>query len=136
MKPLQIRSILLIDDDPITNMINTKIIEKGLDLDYKVVAFTNPYEAIQQLQQWSASAEDEFPGILFLDINMPQMDGWEFLEEFQKLPASALEKCSVVMLSSSIDRDDIERSRTYKVVREFISKPLTADILKALLVVQ
>lgn len=129
----QHKSILLVDDDPITNMIHTKIIEKCFDTSFIVTAFTNPYEALHQLREWSASGNDDFPGILFLDINMPHLDGWEFLEEYQKLPAAVLEKCRVIMLSSSIDRHDIEKSKTYKVVRQFVSKPLTPDMLETLL---
>jgi CheY-like chemotaxis protein len=125
-----LKRILLIDDDPITNMINTKIITKSFN--FHVSAFTSAREALDLIQMSINSFPDQLPGLIFLDINMPQMDGWEFLEEFQKLPEDFLKKCDVIMLSSSLDREDIQRSTTYSTVREFISKPLTADKVRNL----
>lgn len=125
-----IRSILLIDDDPIANMISTKIIERTFAL--KVVAFTNAIEALQLLKE-HPSGPESFPAVIFLDINMPHMDGWEFLEEFQKLDKNILANCTVIMLTSSIDIEDIERSKTYNCVNDFISKPLTQDKVRTLL---
>jgi CheY-like chemotaxis protein len=125
------KNIFLIDDDPITNIISTKIIKKSFA--FNVTAFTNAAEALERLKEWSSTEGAEFPEIIFLDINMPHMDGWEFLEEFQKLPSRLLEKCGVVMLTSSIDINDIEKSKLYTSVREFISKPLTPDKLRFLI---
>jgi CheY-like chemotaxis protein len=119
------RKIVLIDDDQLNNLINTRIITKFSD--YAVRSFTSGREGLQFL----ASCEPgDFPEILFLDINMPVMDGWEFLEEYQKLPEDLVQNCLVIMLTSSIDINDIEKSKLYKNVREFMSKPLTVDSLK------
>ena len=122
--------IILIDDDPIANMISTRIMERNFSC--KVIAFTNPVEALEQLTAWSEQRSDDFPTVIFLDINMPHMDGWEFLEEYQKFPTTVLEKCPVIMLTSSIDYDDISKSKGYKCVQDFISKPLTNDKLAVL----
>lgn len=124
------KNILLIDDDPVTNVINRRILEKYFN--YKIVVYTNACEALEQLKQWLFVETTPLPEIIFLDIDMPDMNGWEFLEELQRLPDTVLEKCRVIMLSSSIDFEDIERSKTYKVVRDFISKPLTPDKLSDL----
>lgn len=125
------RSIVLVDDDPINNMINVKIIERNLS-SFKINVFTNPIEALHKLKNWSLTESQKFPEFIFLDINMPEIDGWEFLEQFEQLPPSILRNCAVIMLSSSIDYKDIERSKKYKTVKEFISKPLSADKLGAL----
>ncbi|MEO6108443.1 MAG: response regulator [Cyclobacteriaceae bacterium] len=127
MSTQQIKTIVLIDDDPIANMISTKIIEKTYT--YRVMAFTNAIYALDQLKEWASSALGGFPAVIFLDINMPHMDGWVFLEEYQKLPNIFLDKCSVFLLTSSMEYDDIQKSKTYKCVEEFISKPLTNDKL-------
>ncbi len=127
----QDKHILLIDDDAVSNMINTKIIKKNFD--FTVNAFTNAKVALDQLMHWTKSANGESPQIIFLDINMPLMDGWEFLEEYQKFPESLLSICKVYMLTSSIDLDDIEKAKTYPLVSDFISKPLTSEKLRNLI---
>lgn len=128
MNKPQHKIIFLIDDDSVSNFINTKIIQGHFP--FAVVAFTNAMEVLQELKRYQAPGSDSIPDLIFLDINMPIMDGWEFLDEFVKLPDFILEKCSVTMLTSSLDRDDIEKSKKYKSVVGFISKPLTVEILK------
>jgi len=127
MNTQQDKTIFLIDDDPIANLISSKVIE--MNSGFKVVGAIYACEALGQLRQWSTSPTDQFPEIIFLDVNMPVMDGWEFLNEFQKFPEAIIEKCKVYMLSSSIDPSDILKSKAYKCVHGFISKPLTPDKL-------
>jgi CheY-like chemotaxis protein len=119
--------IVLVDDDQLNNLINSRIITKFSD--YTVESFTSAREALKILGVREAA---DFPVAIFLDINMPVMDGWEFLDEFQKLPESLTQSCAVIMLTSSIDIQDIEKSKLYKNVREFMSKPLTVESLNAL----
>lgn len=123
---------MLVDDDEITNLINVALLSR--DHDKKdVIAYTNARKALDYLKELVAVSSDKIPAVIFLDINMPLMDGWEFLEEFQKLPAGSFSKCSVFMLSSSIDLEDVEKSKEYPVVQDFISKPLTIQKLKAIM---
>jgi CheY-like chemotaxis protein len=133
MKP--INSVLLIDDDNIFNFLNKKIIEYE-NFARKVSSQVNPGKALEELRQLYQSENEKFPEMIFLDINMPVMDGWEFLEEFEKFPENILEKCKVFILSSSIDPRDIEKSKTYKTVKDFISKPLSPEILHTLVSTQ
>ena len=125
----KINNILLIDDDNIFNFLNKKIIQKSL-ITLSIKSYVNPAKALEALRDISATP-DIFPEIIFLDINMPIMDGWEFLDEFEKLPEKALVKCGVYILTSSIDPSDIEKSREYRCVKDFISKPLTKEILES-----
>lgn len=125
------KRVLLVDDDRVTNMINSKIITRQTNLE--VEAYTNAQEMLDKCHQWLASNPDQFPDIIFLDINMPIMDGWEFLNEFEKLPLTMLKKCSVYLLTSSIDENDIEKSKQHKTVKEFISKPLTVNKINMLM---
>ena len=119
------KQILLVDDDPITNMINTKLIMRASD--FHVTAYTNAQETLSYLGSLAETAPDNMPEVIFLDINMPVMDGWEFLEVLQRFPERALRNCKVIMLTSSIDYDDIEKSKKFSVVKDFVSKPLTTE---------
>ena len=119
------KKILLVDDDQLNNLINTRIITKFSD--YTVDSFTSGREGLKYLQ---ACEPELFPEIIFLDINIPVMDGWEFLEELQKFPENAMQNTAVIMLTSSIDVNDIEKAKHYKIVREFMSKPLTLESLR------
>jgi CheY-like chemotaxis protein len=71
--------------------------------------------------------------MILLDVNMPQMNGWDFLEEYEKLPLQAIAKTKVYIVSSSINNRDIEKSKTYKTVSGFISKPLDTEKMNEIL---
>lgn len=121
--------ILLIDDDPVNNIVNTRIIQKHTGVD--VAVFDDAGKALQHL---SKCTWDQFPELIFLDINMPEMDGWNFLERLYSLPVELREGCRVIMLTSSIDIHDIMRAKTFSFVQDFISKPLTPEKLNSIAV--
>jgi CheY-like chemotaxis protein len=89
----------------------------------EVVCFTSPSKALDYLK----NTPDNQPHLIILDINMPEIDGWEFLNRYQKFENPA----SVVMLSSSKDESDIKKSRTYNIVKGYIEKPLNIEKLKS-----
>lgn len=115
--------ILLIDDDKINNFLNRSIIEKHCGNDCVVSEFINPEEAYDYLKDCSISNHENCPDVIFLDINMPEMSGFELLEKMIEEKVS-LPKTRIFILSSSLDPNDIERSRSFQVVTGFISKPL------------
>jgi CheY-like chemotaxis protein len=109
---------MLIDDDDMTNMIHTAII-KRLDPCVKVTAYCHAQEALTYLKRPMVP----FPDYIFLDINMPILDGWGFLDQYQDLPQQSM----LYMLTSSIDPQDMIRAKQYDAVMGFVSKPLTVD---------
>ena len=124
-----VRSMVVIDDNTISNILVTKLIE------YEKVAkrlqtFQYASKALDYLAETIGNQKETFPEIIFLDVNMPQMDGWEFLQEYMKLPSGATRNCHLFMLSSSISEQDIEKAKDYSVVTDYISKPITREILR------
>lgn len=120
------KKVFLIDDDKVFNFINSKIMVKTL-ASIDVITYEFAQLALDDLKKIIDTNLDEFPEYIFLDINMPEMDGWEFLDEYMNLQESVIAKCKIIMLTSSIDPKDIEKSSTYPIVSDFISKPLTSE---------
>ena len=126
-----LNKIFLVDDDSVAIMINKKLIEKVLP-GTETVSALNGSEAIGYYEKWLDSQEalPAHPNLILLDLNMPIMDGWDFLEEFSKPKFSSFNQTKVVVLSSSVDPQDIERASKYAMVVDFIAKPVTMEILE------
>jgi CheY-like chemotaxis protein len=120
--------ILLIDDNSIDNFISKKILEK-YGFKNSIEAKTSGQAALKFLQENSSDPE-KLPNIIFLDINMPVIDGFMFLYEYEKLPLNVKFKCKIIILSSSDNQKDIKRIVDNQFVRGFITKPLSIDALK------
>jgi len=117
---------LIIDDDEINNIFCRFIITKsGLEGHFK--SFTNPEEGLEFVIDILRNKHYD-KVILFLDINMPIMTGWDFLKEFEKIFKNQTD-IKIYILSSSISEDDISHAKASKYVRDFISKPLSAATL-------
>lgn len=122
--------MLVIDDDDINIFIIKKVIEKtGYDVD--MISKSNGQLAVDYLSSIINNAEI-FPHIILVDINMPVLNGWEFLEAYEKLNILQ-RKIYLYMLSSSVYEYDIEKAKSFKSVDGFISKPLTIERLRELL---
>jgi CheY-like chemotaxis protein len=119
----KINNILLIDDDTVNNFIVINTLNK-LDITENVDCVLNGLDGIEYLKSKIESNKDLIPSVIFLDINMPIMDGWDFLQEFELLPEEIKNHCDIYMVSSSVYEDDISKSKQYKYVKDFISKPL------------
>jgi len=106
----QINSICIIDDDPITVFGIKKILDTVVECE-QIYTYRNGKLAIDGIQEMVVS-QLQVPDIIFLDINMPIMDGWEFLEEFIALPIKKIVKINII--TSSIDPFDMQRSEVFK----------------------
>ncbi len=125
---MPLKEILLIDDNSIDNYINKRIVTSENIAD-NVTVKISPVEALEYL----GGKINELPELIFLDIKMPEMDGFEFLSEFSKLPPHQKAKCNIIMLSSSINTRDIEAARNNAYVKDYLTKPLDALKLNTLL---
>ena len=123
--------VLLIDDSEIDNYINKAIISKSTRIT-DVVVKTSGVKALDYLKEIEENP-DEFPDIIFLDIRMPEMDGYEFIENYKGLPEEAKAKCRVFVLSSSINPKDLERSESYGEIEKHLAKPLAHHNIEELL---
>lgn len=128
--------ILCVDDDPITLMLCKMVVSRSL-FAKEIVTAQNGEEALSYFDELllnNLGAEINFyPKLILLDLNMPVMGGWEFLDLFSKPEyISNFKETKVVVISSTIDPSDIEKSKKYPMVFDFISKPITREMLEKL----
>ena len=127
-------TIMLIDDNEIDNLINQKIIESS-NICKNIFTHTGGKSAIEflkNMEKIAASVPGCLPEIIFLDIDMPLMDGFQFLDEFEKLSESIKSHSKVVMLTSSLNPQDMNKAKKNQFVLKYINKPLTQENLKKL----
>jgi CheY-like chemotaxis protein len=127
----KLNCILLIDDDEPTNFLNELVI-KQVDCAEKTVAVQSGQAALDFLKERINGGYPQ-PELIFLDINMPVMNGWEFLEEYKKLDSDQKAKMVMVMLTTSLNPDDKDKADTIDAIDDFVSKPLTAEIVNEIL---
>jgi CheY-like chemotaxis protein len=119
-------SILLVDDDEINNFISIKLIKKALS-DANITACLNGRFAIDELTRIQKADPGALPDFILLDINMPIMNGWEFLDEYKRLNIDPTGKSKIYIISSSVFSNDISKARSYPLVKNFVSKPLSVE---------
>jgi CheY-like chemotaxis protein len=117
------KTCLLIDDNYIDNFVTRRILEGG-NFAEKVIVSQSAAEAIDSLRSGSVK-----PDVIFLDIRMPVMGGFEFLQEYDKLEIDGKKMIKIFMLSSSLDPTDLKKSSNNKYITQFIHKPITQKIL-------
>jgi len=123
--PAKYHLIMIVDDNYIDRYVAESCLKK-LQVCEQVLSLESGSEALQYLQT-HLSSPASVPEIILLDIRMPGMDGFEFLEAFGKLPAAIREHCEIVMLSSTIDPYDLERIKQHEIVKRFINKPFSKE---------
>ncbi len=127
----QIETLYVIDDDDIYQFITKKLLEEtGLVEQIKI--FSNGREALAFIEE-AVVAKKQIPSIILLDLTMPVMDGWEFLEHFQLLRTTIGQSIFVYVVSSSVDPKDLERARSFAEVTDYLVKPLSKQKLTQLM---
>jgi len=125
---IKLNAVLLVDDDVINNFINARLIKKA-ELSDDLHIATNGKEAITYLIS-KLEKQEACPELILLDINMPVMDGFEFVEAFRKLNFANQNKVVIVMLTTSSNPKDLEKVESLK-IGDYINKPLTEEKLKS-----
>ncbi|HSF52209.1 MAG TPA: response regulator [Algoriphagus sp.] len=113
-------AVFLVDDDPINNLINRRLLGKT-GISNRIEEFLGGEDALEKISEMN-QAESL---IIFLDINMPVLNGWEFLNKYLELFPGRNDK--IIILSSSIDFQDRQKANEYSIVSGFLEKPLTID---------
>ncbi|WP_157447075.1 response regulator [Cytophaga aurantiaca] len=123
--------IYIIDDDEIFQFITKKSFER-LDRRDDLHFFLNGEDALRSIKEFINGGKD-LPDLIFLDINMPIMDGWDFLAELQTLIEGTEKRPDIYMVSSSIDDKDLLKSKTYPMIKDYIVKPIKDVNIKEIL---
>lgn len=126
--------VLCVDDDEVTLMICKMTIQRA-QFSKEIITLYNGQEAIEYYKQLvlnpATNTEDNqtYPQMIFLDLNMPVLGGWEFLDDFMNLFYEKFKDTKVIILSSTVDPKDKKRAEKYPIVVDFFSKPITKEIL-------
>lgn len=127
----KINRLAVIDDDTVDQIAVKRYCKIGQLAD-DVVAFSDAESAIDYLSEFSDSNED-IPDVIFLDINLPKLDGWDFLEHYSEIAPDLDKDISIYMFSSSISEMDTAKARGSKWVKDYIYKPISLEKLKRVL---
>ena len=123
-----LKCIMLVDDNHDDNFFHEREIKK-INLTNIVKTKNSGIEALEYLKSKNNN-KDPHPDLIFLDINMPGMNGWEFLQEYNKLDKELQSHAIIIMLTTSQNPDDEARAKTWPFVSDYVTKPLTKEIMQ------
>ena len=128
----EINEVLLIDDDEPTNYLH-KVLWERSGLSKSVLTAQNAKEALEVLQE-KMDEGYPLPNIIFLDIHLPAMDGWEFIEQYEEILDARKNEVKLIMLSTTVNPEDHRKAKELDVVFDFRSKPLTPQAIQEIAV--
>lgn len=132
---IPVNNIMLVDDNKIDLFVNQRVIE-NYNSKIRVIPFQNPLSALEYLKiSMHENNLNPFtrPNVLFLDINMPQCNGFEFLDAISKMEALQIQHLKIYMLSSSVNPKDIKNTQINPLCAGYVSKPLTVEKLQGII---
>lgn len=121
--------LMIIDDDPTCHLVG-RLTARKYNKDLPVCTFTSPVAALEHIRSLAPDEVTAKTIVVFLDINMPELTGWEVMEELDKLDPRIKKMLEIYIVSSSIDKADRELAATKSNVREFIGKPVSLDVFR------
>jgi len=121
------KQVMVVDDTDIDRLISVAFIKKNLFAE-EVSAHSSVFAALRHLHALEKHP-DSFPPVIFLDVNMPIMDGFAFLDNYLKLPDDLQRRSTIIMISATNSEEDFVRIHSYPIVRMFFQKPLSEAIL-------
>lgn len=122
----KLKRILLIDDDESSNYLHRILIQQA-NVAEEIDMMTRADKALEYLKNTNSDSPDNLPDLIFLDINMPAMNGWDFLNEYAALDLKNKENLKIIMLTASVNPSDILKARTNVYVAEMLHKPLSIE---------
>ena len=129
-KSTSYKKVMVIDDNQIDRRIAELNIER-YDFAEEIISIGSARRALEYLEA-SANLSEKLPGLILVDIRMPEIDGFGFLDEYEKLPNSIRDHCTVMMLTSSLNSDDMDRAKKSKSLKGFVNKPINCQMLQEL----
>jgi CheY-like chemotaxis protein len=125
MSECEQKNIMLVDDDEFTNYVNQRFLEIS-GCGQKISSFISPSKALEYLKH-NSNFPENLPDLILLDLQMPRMDGFQFLKTFEEFSEIIKRKCMIIILSSSDSKEDLQKIKENKYVLSFFEKPLRKE---------
>ena len=128
---MNVKQVIIIDDDKLSNMVSVMMLRR-ISESIAVTSYTNPVQGLEAVKSVVSTHENAGHILILLDLNMPEMSGWEFLDYYRTIKAETRNAFRIFILSSSVDERDMEKASEEPMVEGFMSKPLKIETIRHL----